>query len=117
MSWVIAWGEHLVLSAPAGQQTPETTDAIGEAIKFPTYGAGRAWVEGLWGMDVLEDNSRVFLISVSELVVLRTYRSRRGIRWRMWLKKEWDRSDCQWELRRLRNVFGPEWLHKQRLVR
>ncbi len=117
MSWIIAWHEHLVLTGPIDQHTPETTDSMDEAMKFPTYGSGRAWVEELWGMDILQNVSRVFLISTDQLIALRGWRARRGNRWRMWLKKEWDRSDCAPELRQLRNMFGPEWLHKQRLVR
>lgn len=116
MTWVLAWHRHLVLAEPIGQRAPETTNSIGAAIKFATYGAARAWAESLWGDRALE-NPRVFVISVGQLVALRDWRSRHGCHWRMWLKKEWDRSDCAPELRQLRNAFGPEWLYKQRLVR
>ena len=117
MTWVLAWRGHLVLAEPVGQRAPETTSSVDAAMRFPTYGAARAWAEGLWGGDVLADASRVFIISVGQLVALRDWRSRHGLRWRMWLKKEWDRDDCKPELRQLRNAFGPEWLHRQRLVR
>lgn len=117
MTWVIAWREHLVLAEPIGQLAPETTDSIDAAMKFPTAAAARAWAERLWGDNVLQDTSRVFVISMSELIALRDWRSRHGLHWRMWLKKEWDRGDCKPELRQLRNMFGPRWLHKQRLVR
>ncbi len=117
MTWVLAWREHLVLAEPVGQEAPETTDSIDAAMKFPTSAAARAWAEGLWGMKVFENSSRVFVISVNELIALRYCRDRHGLYWRMWLKKEWDRGDCAPELRQLRNAFGPAWLHKQRLVR
>jgi hypothetical protein len=117
MTWVLVWREHLVLAEPVGQLAPETTDSIDAAMKFPTYGAGRAWAEGLWSDNVLQDTSRVFLISADQLVALREWRATHSVHWRYWLKKRWDRGDCKPELRQLRNVFGPEWLHKQRLVR
>lgn len=117
VTWVLAWREYLVLDEPVGQRAPETTNSTNAAMKFPTYGAGRAWAEGLWGMGVLEDASRVFLVSIDQLIALRDWRSQHGLHWRMWLKKEWDRGDCKPELRQLRNTFGPQWLHKQRLVR
>lgn len=117
MSWMIAWREHLVLAEHVGQRAPETTNATDAALKFPTYGAARAWAEGLWGMETFENIARVFVISVDQLVALRDWRSRHGLHWRMRLKKEWNRGDCRWELRQLRNTFGPEWLYKQRLVR
>lgn len=117
MSWVIAWREGLVLAAQIGQLAPETTGSIEAAMKFPTYGAGRAWAEGLWGDNVLQDASRVFLISVDQLVALREWRASHSVHWRCRLKKWWDRDGCEPELRQLRNAFGPEWLHKQRLVR
>lgn len=117
MSWVIAWREHLVLAEPAGRHAPETTSSINAAMRFSTYGAARAWAEGQWGMEILANTSRVFVISVDQLVALRDWRARHGLHWRMWLKKEWDRGDCAPALRQLRNAFGPEWLHRQRLVR
>lgn len=117
MTWVLAWHENLVLAEPVGQRAPETTSSIVAALKFDTWKAARAWVISLWGEDAFENTSRVFVISVGQLVALRDWRSRHGLHWRMWLKKEWDRGDCAPELRQLRNTFGPTWLHKQRLVR
>lgn len=117
MSWVIAWHEHLVLAEPVGQRAPETTSSIDHALKFRTHESAALWATGVWGNDVFENTSRVFVISVEQLTALRDWRSRHGQHWRFWLKKEWDRSDCRFELRQLRNKFGPEWLYKQKLVR
>ena len=117
MSWLIAWHEHLVLAEPVGQRAPETTSEIEAAKRFPTWKDARAWAVGLWGDDVFENTSRVFVISVDQLAALRDWRSRHGLHWRSWLKKWWDRGDCAPELRQLRNALGPEWLYKQRLVR
>lgn len=114
---MIAWRKHLVLAEPVGQRAPETTSSINAALKFDTWKAARAWAVELWGKDVFENTSCVFAISIGQLDALRDWRSRHGLHWRFWLKKEWDRGDCAPELRQLRNAFGPEWLHKQRLVR
>lgn len=117
MSWVIAWREHLVLAEPVGQRAPETTSSIDAAMRFRTHESAALWARGLWGDDILENAAKVFVISVEQLVALRDWRSTHGMHWRYWLKKWWDRGDCRFELRQLRNKFGPEWLHKQRLVR
>ncbi len=117
MSWVIAWREHLVLAGPASQQALETTTSVEAALKFETYKAARVWAVDLWGEGVFVNTSRTFAITVDQLIALHDWRSRHGTHWRMWLKKEWNRGDCKSELRQLRNMFGPEWLHKQRLVR
>lgn len=117
MSWVIAWREHLVLNKPVGQRAPETTNSVEAAKKFATWKDARDWAVSLWGDDVFEKDLRVFVISVDQLAALRDWRSRHGSHWRMWLKTEWDQSNCRPELRQLRNALGPEWLHKQRLVR
>ena len=116
MAWVIAWHERLVLNEPVGQRAPETTGSVDAALKFDAYLAARAWAVGLWDVEVFDD-PRVFVISVGQLVALRDWRSRHGLHWRMWLKKMWGRDDCRPELRQLRDVFGPEWLHRQKLVR
>ncbi len=117
MSWLIAWHEHLVLDEPVGQRAPETTSVLEAAKKFATWKDARDWAVGLWGDDVFEKDLRTFVISVDQLAALRDWRSKHGLRWRMWLKKEWDRGDCRPELRQLRNALGAEWLYKQRLVR
>lgn len=114
--WVIAWREYLVLAEPVGQRAPETTNSVEVAMKFPTWKAARAGAVGLWNVEVFDD-PRVFVISVAQLAALRDWRSRHGDHWRMWLKKRWDRGDCEPDLRQLRNMFGPGWLYKQRLVR
>lgn len=116
MSWVLVWREHLVLAEPVGQRAPETTASVKAALKFDTWKAAQMWAVGLWDVEVFDD-PRVFAISVEQLAALLDWRSRHGLHWRMWLKKEWDRGDCKPELRQLRNMYGPEWLHKQRLVR
>lgn len=117
MTWLIAWRDHLVLAKPVGQRAPETTSSIDAALKFPTAAAARLWAESLWGDDVLEQRHLVFVIRTDELIALRDWRATHSVHWRHWLKLWWDRGDCRPELRRIRNAFGPEWLHRQRLVR
>jgi hypothetical protein len=117
VSWVLAWHEHLVLDEPVGQRAPETTNSVDHALRFRTHRQAELWAMGLWGDDAFANKAKLFVISVEQLAALRDWRSRHGLHWRMWLKKEWDRGDCRFELRQLRNTFGPEWLHRQRLVR
>lgn len=114
--WLLVWHDYLVLEEPVGRKTPEATTQVGSAKRFKTYAEAREWAIGLWDIDVF-DSLRVFAISVHQLAALCKFRETHGYRWRSLLLHEWDRSDCEPELRQLRNGLGPVWLYRQRIVR
>lgn len=115
MTWLLAWHDYLVLNEPVSKQAPETTSSADTAMRFATWDAARQWAIGIWGNDVFED-PRVFAISVDQLAAIRSFKSAKGYRWKSLLLWEWDREDCDPELRQLRNALGSRWLYKQRLL-
>jgi hypothetical protein len=114
-TWLLAWHDYLVLDEPVGGRTPETTGSVEAARRFDTWEEAKGWAVGLWGDDVLDD-PRVFPITVDQLAAVRAFKAEHGYRWKSLLSWEWDRGDCEPELRQLRNALGPRWLYRQRLV-
>jgi hypothetical protein len=116
MTWVIAWREHLVQDEPVGSRAPGVTDSVEVAKKFATHKDASLWAIGLWGDDIFDKDPRVFPISMDQLAALHVFKKAHGRRWKYLLMWEWDRDDCEPELRQLRNALGPRWLYRQRLV-
>jgi hypothetical protein len=116
MSWLIAWHDQLVMGVPADGRLPKVTRHVENAKKFRTWDEARQWAIDWWGEDIFTD-PRKFPISVDQLMAVQAFKKTNGRRWKSLLLWEWDRGDCEPELRQLRNALGPRWLYRQRLIR